>query len=266
MPNLEEIIESDDIPHLRSPRLINRTFEEDEILLIPLGDIHIGSSECDEKLLKETLEWIEKKPNTYMVGMGDYMENATRDSVSDIYSQTTPPMEQMYKLRDMLLPLAKKGKILGLLRGNHEIRTYKAMGFEPTVMLCDLLDVPYMGDAQFIKLRVGKQNYHIYAIHGASSAWTSGGKLNSLMRMAQVADADIYLMGHVHELASHSRPMLRIDNRNKTIVQRKQYFVLTGHFLDYMDSYAQRRTYPIGKKGVARIELSGDKWDTHVST
>ena len=263
----EDILDFDKLDLPRSPTLYikNVTTKKDFIMLVPVGDIHLGSSYCDIKLVKKTLNFILENKDTYMIGMGDYIENAIKDSVSDIYSQRMNPQEQIMTITNLFEPLAKKGKILGLLRGNHEIRTYRQTGIEPTAIICKALGVKYFGDAQFIKFKVNKINYHIYAVHGTTGAWTPGGKLNALLRLANVAYADVYLHAHVHNLDSYARSILKIDNRNKMVVQRKQHFVSTGHFLNYEGSYAQRKSYPIGKKGVARIKFGSRAWDIYVS-
>jgi len=264
---LEEILDIDELPAGKSPRLINVKVKsnKDFVTFVPLGDIHYGSKDCDKKLLKETLEWLEERDDVYVLGMGDYIENATRDSVSDVFSQTASPQAQVYDIVNLLTPIAKQGKLIGLLRGNHEFRTYKQTGFEPTTLMAKLLNVPYLGDSQLIKMRVNNNNYHFYATHGSSGATTPGGKINALFRMAKVADADIFLMGHMHELISWTRPQLYIDNRNKQVIEGGKYFVCTGHFLKYIDSYAQRKQYEIGKKGVARIKLGTKKKEIYVS-
>ena len=56
-----------------------------EILLA--ADIHTGSAEFDEKRW-ELFEELLKKPNVYVIFAGDQMEYATRQSKSDVYTQT----------------------------------------------------------------------------------------------------------------------------------------------------------------------------------
>ena len=76
--------------------------------------------------------------------------------------------------------------------------------------------------------------------------------------MANKVNADIYLMGHCHHKAYTTRCFKQVDSRNATIVDTVQYFVLTGHALDYDDSYAEQANMEISNKGFPVITLSNN--------
>lgn len=247
---------------LKSMRLVEKVFDSDATIGF-VGDVHVGSPQCNTELVLEALDelW---GCGAFVVGMGDYIENATKHSVSDVYGQVLPPQEQLNKVRRLFQRFADAGRLIGLLRGNHEIRTYRSTGFSPTRVLCDSLGVSYLGDAQFLKVRAGGNNYHVYVTHGFSGARTRGGKINALIRLTRCAVADLYVMGHVHDLEHVVRPTLRVDNRNKVVVRRDAHFVLSGHFLDYVGSYAQRKAYGLGKTGFVKAFFSGGERDISV--
>ena len=252
----------DKIP-LRGRKLVEYVFEDD-VSIVPFGDVHLGSPDCNWDFFKSELEKEFERPNSYLVGMGDLIENALRDSVSDVYGQVGSPHEQITAWFDVLKPWAEAGRILGLFRGNHELRSYKRAGLKPVDLLCRMLDVPFFGDAQFMKVKCGNNNYHLYGLHGFSGATTLGGKLNALTKLAGSVDVDVYLMGHVHDLAVHKREVLRVNNRARVVEVREQFFVLTGHFLNYEGSYAQRKGYGIGRQGFPRVLLSSGDWGVDV--
>ena len=53
-------------------KLIQSKFEElDYLNIYPLGDVHIGSKECDMELLKEWVEMVKNDPNGAVVIIGD---------------------------------------------------------------------------------------------------------------------------------------------------------------------------------------------------
>jgi len=170
--------------------------KEKEIKVIPLGDIHYGARSCDVKLFEGTLDYI-KKSGSYVIGMGDYLNNATMNSVSNTYEDMSPE-DQFDNMVEYLSPIRKQ--ILALLTGNHEERTYKEIGFDLTRMLASKLGVPYMGYAGFIKLRVGKNNYSMYVTHGASGASTPEGKLRAIRRLGESFDADVYCFDEETEI------------------------------------------------------------------
>lgn len=212
-----------------------------------------------------TVEFI-KRTNCKVILMGDLMEAASSHSVGAGWvEQTYSPQEQLDTLVEILKPI--KDKILLNLEGNHEERIWKHSGIKVSKVLSNMLKVPYGGYSAFVKLKVGKNNYIIYAQHGSSGAWYPHTKLTAAMRTAQHTEADIYLYGHTHELLSLAVPWRYMDMRSRAIKFGKRYFVLTGSFLEYAESYAEKKNmYPV-KTGVANITFSGgDKWDIHCST
>lgn len=251
----------------RAKDVLSYTFKTDEIRLVPVGDIHFGvpPQHLDLRILKGTLEYILKREDTYMIGMGDYCDCALLNTLGEPYEAMFNPREQVDAITDLFQPLADKEKILGILTGNHERRVFRQTSFDPAEIIAKNLGVPYCDYSQFFKFKVRKHVYNIYATHGESRATTPGGKLNALLRLGNIAQADVYLMGHVHELFSIPRAKLMIDNRHNKLTYKKSYFVLTGHFLNYKGTYAERKGYQIGKKGVAKIKFFGDRWDIHVS-
>jgi DNA polymerase II small subunit/DNA polymerase delta subunit B len=68
--------------------------EYDEIEIYPLNDLHIGAKETDIKLFQQFAKFIKDKPNRYIVCIGDLLNNALKNSVSDVYSETMNPNEQ----------------------------------------------------------------------------------------------------------------------------------------------------------------------------
>ena len=111
-------------------RTVREEHESRDLLTFyPLGDIHLGSSNCDKKLLKETIAEIKANPKARWGGMGDYCEWITKDDprfasggideeivrignldrIGDVYVEA---------LAEMLKPIADKCWFFG--RGNHE--------------------------------------------------------------------------------------------------------------------------------------------------
>ena len=196
--------------------------------------------------------------------MGDLIENSTRGSVgAGVYEQILNPDTQIEEMLDLLSP--HSARILGVLTGNHEERTFKDSGVDPSRHVARVLGVPYLRYASFIRLHISGIGYTVYATHGAAGGATSAGKLNAVKRMATVADADVYLMGHMHELLLDTVVRKYVDLRNRTVKDRRQHFVVTGNFLTYEDSYGEMKGYAPSKIGAPRIRFSGVEHDVHVS-
>jgi len=122
--------------------------------------------------------------------------------------------------------------------------------------------VPYLGYTALSTIKIGDLNYDIASTHGASGAKAVGGKLKKIMDLSQIYDADLYLMGHVHEMASIPTT-IRLRDGDK-IRQKKRYFVLTGHSLEWKDSYAEMALCIPSQMGVPIIELSRSKFGIKV--
>ena len=199
--------------------LIQSKFEELEYLNIyPLGDVHIGSKECDIELFKKWVEMVKNDPNGVAVIVGDMMNMGLKNSKSNIYEELLSPMEQKEVCYELLLPIADK--IVAGCPGNHEYRSVREVGTNPMYdVFCRLrIEDRYRENVCFLKLTVGKQGknpntYGVVLTHGSSKnkdeKWTYS-----------VDGCDCFINGHTHE-ANH-KPMgkIRMDlthNKVKTV-------------------------------------------------
>lgn len=229
------------------------------------GDVHFGAPNCNIDKAKGYLAYA-LKYNCPIIGMGDFIESATRTSVgAGVYEQELDPQSQMEEMTEWLRPVAEKGLIIGLLTGNHEERIYNATGFEPTHLMCRELNVPYLGSACYLLLRVGKQTYKVYATHGRSGARLPQTKLLACRRLADIATADLYLMGHVHSLETNASIYFDANKSSRTKIQRTRHFVITGSFLEYENSYAEAACLVPSRTGCPKIIFEADTMDIHVS-
>lgn len=237
--------------------------EKTDIQLIPLGDIHYGAPLCDINKLKETIEWIKNKPRVRVILMGDLIDAGLRDSVGGgSFDNDSTPEKQIDYILDLITPI--KNKVWCVLHGNHEERIIQKTSIDVSKMMARTLGVPYAGDSAYIRVKIGDTSYKVFAIHGNAGSLTPAGKLNGCMKIATYVDADMYIMGHVHELMSHSTVYIRMNVKDKMIEKDKRYYVLSGHFLKY-GGYAEQKGYNPGKTGVVKIDLNKKKKDVHVS-
>ena len=86
----------------------------EQIEIIPLGDIHYGSSNCNLKYLKSTLQYIADTPNCYMIGMGDYFDCVIPKDPRFDTSQEYNLIDESYDVIKKLFEPVKE-KILCLL-------------------------------------------------------------------------------------------------------------------------------------------------------
>ena len=225
----------------------------------------MGSKTFEKEKFLGYLDWALKE-NAWIILNGDLIDNSNRGSVgAGVYEQEIQPQEQADQIIELLQPLTKKKQILGLITGNHEERTYKDTGFDISYYIARSLGVPYMRYSGLFKLKVGGINYTVFATHGASGSKFLSMKMRACEALANVAHSDIYLMGHVHDLAIWSTNYYYIDIKNKQKKKDRRTFVITGTFQGYEGTYADMKNLIPGKTGAVRLRLDGEKKDVHGS-
>jgi hypothetical protein len=217
----------------------------DEIKLIPFGDIHRSAPLCHEEKWQEFLAMARNHKNAYFIGMGDYddlMSTSERAACSkaDYHDSTLQTLETLYKKQtDRLVKELSfmKGRLIGLLEGNHFMQFQN--GTTSTQRMCDALECKYLGCSAFVRLsfqcatRGGTHALDIWAHHGMGAARLAGGSLNRVQNMAEAAEADIYLMGHDHKRGALPLNRLKLvgSGASLALANRKIYIARTGSFL-----------------------------------
>ena len=233
--------------------------------MIPIGDIHLGAKTCNEQKLVDTLAyaWDNKIP---MIGMGDWMECGLSDSIGDsVYTSTLNPQKQFDRLIELFGPFADHGLLTGIHGGNHEERISKRVGIDITEMLAKRLNVRRFMDGQFHLIRCGRQSYTAWSHHGASGARLPYTKIKSALDVARFVSAELIMLGHVHSLDSIVQNFFMVDKRNKMVIKERRVFVITGHFLEYRDSYAAAKLLIPSKSGVAKLCFDATEHKVNVS-
>lgn len=232
------------------------------------ADVHIGDLLVDGNLLKERIKHCEETENCVILMNGDICNAAVKSSVSDVYSESIKPMEQMKTVQRLFGKLAEQGKLIAWTDGNHERRIYKNDGIDMSEIMATQLGVPYSPGAMIIFLRFGeadKHNQHgrkrLYTImmnHGSGGGRGIGGKANRLVGMGDIADCDLYYHSHTHEPLIVKRAFFRTSPANSSVEQVERMFVNTASFLDY-GSYAEIAEFPPSAKSTPVVYLSGKK-------
>ena len=236
------------------------------IKIKPVSDVHLGSKHCDLKALKAYLG--EPDPKTYLIGLGDLMDciivsdsKRYRKSGDEFESEDIIG-ESVNQWVDILEPF--KAQIIGLGLGNHEDNIVKRCSVNPIKLLCDRLDVPYLGYSFLLRLvfreKQGRgRTVYIRGHHGyGGGSRTPGGDITKFCKDAANFTADIYLYGHVHQLHYHPLPALAISGGE--LIARIKHVIICGTYLKtYSDStdvtYAEAAGYPPALIGGAVISI-----------
>jgi predicted phosphodiesterase len=237
--------------------------------LIPISDCHIGDPNFDEQKLMRYIEWIKKTENAMVILVGDIMNTATRDSVSDSYSEIMNPMDQLRYATKLFEPI--KDRIIGVTTGNHERRIMRSTSIDTSAMLAANLGTFYREDGLFLKIRVGKKTknskkvaYMVYATHGFGGGKKIGGKANNLQSISNNIFADVYIVGHTHTLQAFQDIFLLPDPKNNNVMEVKRTFCNAAAFLKY-GGYGEEKGFTPSKLGTVRLRLDAKRKDVHVS-
>jgi len=187
--------------------------------------------------------------------MGDLLDCGIKSAVgASTYEQSLTPNEQLNTICRFFERF--KNQIDGCVMGNHEYRIYKDSGIDVLEQFCFRLGIPYMLYSGITTYSInGDRAYNFNYFHGKSGGGVENA-LRACKRMSNQVTSDVYLMGHCHHNAYTKRIMKYVDSRNEKITDSEQYFVLTGHALQYDDSYADQANLEISVPGFPVIELA----------
>lgn len=230
----------------------------EELYVYPLGDVHLGADSHQEKRWAEWLDYLSATPDASMLGLGDFLNTAIIGSKSDVYTERMTVQDAKWRLIEQLERLAEQDRLDALTEGNHERRVGRVTGEEPILDVARVLGVPYFPAAAFIVYQVGDVEYTVYTRHGEGN----GQNVGQLAKSAMVAEADVYITGHIHQIAATADEYFVVqDGRAR---RRRRYYVSSGAFLGY-ERYAAVRGYKPTRLGAPRIHLNGRDHDVHVS-
>ena len=248
--------------------------ELESVELHTFADEHIGDENSDLKRVLERIEYVRNTPNAYCIMNGDIMDNATKTSIGDTYTQVFNPMEQLAKAVALFEPI--KDKILCITHGNHENRTYKKEGINLSRLIADQLGIAdrYTPTSAVLFIRLGENScgrketngsgkmrqvcYTLYVLHGSGGGRKEGAKAIRLADMASIVDTDIYIHSHTHLPMVMKQAYHRIDPRNSAVSLVDKLFVNTAANLNY-GGYGEAQEFKPSSKDTPVIYLSGTK-------
>ena len=243
---------------------------DEQIHLRPLGDVHIGNLGCDLEKFKKSVDFIKKRDDHYTIGMGDYIDNVMAWAQGGIDKRWNPETvdrttltteEQTDKFVEIWNPISEK--TFGMLAGNHEWKTINQRRFIKD--FCEPLGIKYLGRLAYINVSFkhkGKliRDYLICAMHGGYSGMMAGGAVNRMKMIAGDFDADIFLMGHNHDLWTRIGTKMSYNKKTNSPIEKKVLYANTGTFLKGyekgIDSYVEINPREAKRVGTITITFS----------
>jgi len=166
-------------------------------IVVPWGDWHIGGAHTRHGQLGRDVKFIKEHSNIYVVMMGDYCDNFDkRGHGGGVYEQVIPIQEQKQRVEYVVRTL--KNKILGVVMGCHDKWMFDSEGFDFPQYLAKKSIGSWMGSNGLIHLKVGKQEYDIYASHKCNR-WSRDNPCHGVKDESRVkAKFDIGFAAHRH--------------------------------------------------------------------
>ena len=239
-----------------------------EIRILPLADLHLGDINVDFKKIQGWLEEIKSNPNTFAILNGDLMDAAIKGSVGDTYGASLQPMEQLHQCVKLFEPI--KDKILAVMPGNHEARIYRSDGLDLTAIMCSQLGIGerYSPASALIFVRFGRNrcegmhgremHYTIYCVHGSGGGKREGAKLQRVVDLSSIIDADIYVHSHTHMPLIAKASYFRVTMNNSTVQKVDKLFINTGSAMNY-GGYGETQSYRHAANETPVIVLDGTR-------
>ena len=234
--------------------LITHKFpDRPDLHIYPISDVHLGAAEHMEREWKHFCDTLLSDPNAYIILGGDLINNATRNSVSNIFEETMRPREQKRMMVEMLKPI--KDRILCAVSGNHERRSLKDADDDPTYDIMCKLDLEHLcrENIAFLRLQMGRLDgdgrnnptYVITVTHGAGGGILTGGAVNRNERFGYVLDGcDCLIVGHTHKPFVTQPSKIYIDARNNRVSMRPFKVVSSTSWLTWGGYAAQKMLLP----------------------
>ena len=247
-----------------------------EVELIPIGDIHLGTINCDLDELRRTIKYVESNPSAYWLGMGDFCECIRHQDHRRFDPRTIPPRHlarlgdiaasEREELEEILFPILNDKKCWGLHGGNHEEDLYKYYGEDIIGQLCRAYGLRDLGYQALTRVRFSRSSsgniktYVIHSQHGHGGGRKVGAKLNLLRDLPANINADVHIMGHVHDRIIDDAVQLELSSDSLRLEAREKVFGITGTFYrtyqEGITNYAEKRNYPPTPIGCIKITFA----------
>ena len=230
------------------------------IEILQITDVQFGHRGCKVDRVIEYRDWVLAQPNRFMFWTGDNVDAWAMWSPGTAFDQIADPQSQVFKFCELWAPA--RHRILGYVGGNHERRAIPGFG-DLGVLIATLLRVPYSGGRQHLDIYYGKHDpFRVSLWHGTGGARTKGTVAMMLSRFMEQGDAQLYLVGHVHQpLIIPSWKEVR-NEKHRVIELRKSVGIVGSSFMETYGTYAEVAGYTGADvmMGNVRLEANG-KWE-----
>jgi len=237
-----------------------------------MGDLHFPRGKYN--LFKQEINKISKQPDSYFIGMGDWVEGIlpgdkrynpeeTAFMIKKYGTLVNMISEQYHYIEDALQLLADNNQIIGIHNGNHERPGIRNASVNELRRICDRFNTKYLGEGCAIITLQNSHDINILTAHGIGGGILPGFAYNNLDKHSNVIDGiDIIAEGHTHKLGVDISEDHLKHGKGK-FKHRTQWRCSCGSFLGNYDlgysSYAELKMYRPLPLGYVRVTIEDFK-------
>lgn len=114
----------------------------DDLIIYPVSDVHLGAVEHAEAEWQAFIQKV-KQEDVHLILAGDLLNNSVRSAgFANPFDEVLRPREAKRRMVEYLEPI--KDKILCVVTGNHERRTYRDDDQDLTYDICAKLNIEHL--------------------------------------------------------------------------------------------------------------------------
>lgn len=239
--------------------------KKDTFLIRPFFDLHVGTKSCDLDQLRKDIDFVKKRKNCYWYLGGDMIDAINvSDKRADFKTFDNRSMkglnnliyEQVEEVYNLFKPI--QDRLMWVQDGNHETAVANRYYIDATTILAQKFKAPNLNYMAYVRLaflnnkgggdRKGASVIKLLSHHGYGSGRRTPAKLNAVMQMSTIAEADIYVMGHNHGWASTIEESFDLSrSRTLRLKKKDKLYVLAGTYMktytEGFSSYGERAGY-----------------------
>lgn len=197
-------------------RKVDMSTNYDTAVLVFIGDWHIGTVDFDIEEAIKVVNYVLKTPNARLFCLGDMMNTAILNSVSNMFEDIAYPQEQWKVFVSLLKQVANQEKLVVTHTGNHERRVGRNTGIDPVEQATEAMNAkhtyaPYYADTMLnLKCpytKSGKFTFPLITHHGDSGNPENNSSTNQ--------ETLVNAIGHTHNFKAYTKTKIIINKKGQ---------------------------------------------------
>jgi hypothetical protein len=214
--------------------------------IVKWGDLHIGSRGTNYRALRRDMETLQNTDGVYIIGMGDYKDNANAFIHQNEKESIVRPSLQDKFVIDVFAGLI--GKWLAIVAGCHDTWSYKLDDRDCIEYLCSVTGAVNLWHGGELNIQLGGQEYKFRVRH----KFQRESQLNTTNAQRALLDT----FGVCDEIAlahKHFPDMQMLDRQGQKVI-----YIRSGSY-KVLDDFGQQIAGYVGKIGVPITVIYPDR-------